>query len=83
MSCTACKIFTLLSCVDSGVQALYFYCVALQRRSDSMAALAEDHLNDVLSNAGAIATAAAAGLWSHGWCVPIRGAPVTAWRINI
>ncbi len=34
-----------------------------------MAALAEDHLNDVMSNAGAIATAAVASLWSHGWCV--------------
>lgn len=49
------------------VQALYFYCVALRRRSDSMAAMAEDHLNDVMSNAGAIVTAGIAGAWSKGW----------------
>jgi divalent metal cation (Fe/Co/Zn/Cd) transporter len=52
-----------LSCA----QLLYFWCAALQKRSDSMAALAEDHLNDVMSNAGAIVTAGVASLWSHGW----------------
>ena len=26
---------------------LYFYCVRLKHRSDSMGALAEDHINDV------------------------------------
>ena len=49
------------------MQLLYFWCAALQKRSDSMAALAEDHLNDVMSNAGAIVTAGVASLWSHGW----------------
>ena len=47
--------------------AAVLWCAALQKRSDSMAALAEDHLNDVMSNAGAIVTAGVASFWSHGW----------------
>lgn len=39
---------------------LYFYCIAYADRSPSIAALSEDHRNDILSNTSAIITAALA-----------------------
>ena len=52
---------------------LYYYCKQF-KDSDSLAALAEDHLNDVLSNLAAIVTASIAAhirkLW---WIDPIGG----------
>ncbi len=56
-------MFVVLGVATFFKLALYYYCVRLAGRSDSMAALAEDHLNDVLSNAGAIVTAAVASVW--------------------
>ena len=54
--------------------ALYFYCVRLRDKSDSMGALAEDHLNDVFSNTAAIVIAVIAVLWRRGWWVdPVGG----------
>ena len=44
---------------------LYFLCISLRHRSDSMAALAEDHANDVASNIGAI-VAAVVAVHVHG-----------------
>lgn len=38
----------------------YVLCIALASKSDSMVALAEDHLNDIMSNVGAAVTAAVA-----------------------
>ncbi|KAF8066373.1 hypothetical protein HT031_002697 [Scenedesmus sp. PABB004] len=49
-------------------------CAALQGRSDSMLALAEDHLNDIFSNLTAIATAVLAGVLPGGWWVDPSGA---------
>ncbi|GAB4819696.1 hypothetical protein N2152v2_006742 [Parachlorella kessleri] len=48
---------------------LYFYCNWLKRHSDSMEALAEDHINDVASNLGAIGAAVVTKLWPEGWWV--------------
>ncbi|WIA22975.1 hypothetical protein OEZ85_001333 [Tetradesmus obliquus] len=41
-------------------------CAALQSKSDSMLALAEDHLNDIMSNLCAIVTAVLAGVVANG-----------------
>lgn len=43
---------------------LYLYCIVINRaiNSDMIAALSEDHLNDVISNLMAIVTAAVAGM---------------------
>lgn len=48
---------------------LYFYCAALKSKSDSMEALAEDHINDVASNLGALAAAGVVSVWPAGWWV--------------
>lgn len=49
-------------------------CAALQAKSDNMLALAEDHLNDILSNVCAIITAIAAGAVAGGWWIDPAGA---------
>ncbi|WIA22973.1 hypothetical protein OEZ86_009896 [Tetradesmus obliquus] len=49
-------------------------CAALQSKSDSMLALAEDHLNDIMSNLCAIVTAVLAGVVANGWWVDPVGA---------
>ena len=63
---------------------LYFYCVAVKGKSDSINALAEDHLNDVMSNVAAMATAILAFEWKKGWWVDATGAILIAvyiiWR---
>ncbi len=56
-------MFAILGAATLLKLGLYFLCVRLAGRSDSMVALAEDHLNDVFSNAGAIITAAVASVW--------------------
>lgn len=48
---------------------LFLYCNSLKARSDSIAALAEDHFNDVLSNLGAIVATLVIQLWPKGWWV--------------
>jgi cation diffusion facilitator family transporter len=52
---------------------LYFYCSFVNKRvsSDILAALAEDHLNDVFSNLGAVGTAAIATNTSAWWMDPV------------
>lgn len=49
--------------------ALYFYCLKFSKQSDSVNALAEDHLNDVASNLAAIITASIAGHIKKLWYV--------------
>jgi divalent metal cation (Fe/Co/Zn/Cd) transporter len=44
-------------------------CNALKSKSDSMVALAEDHLNDIMSNLAALAGAAATTLVVGGWWI--------------
>ncbi|KAK9868820.1 hypothetical protein WJX84_006295 [Apatococcus fuscideae] len=53
---------------------LYLYCVALKGRSDSMLALAEDHLNDIMSNVTAIVCGAIASNYRNIWWLDPAGA---------
>ncbi|KAK9828197.1 hypothetical protein WJX74_002590 [Apatococcus lobatus] len=53
---------------------LYLYCVALKSRSDSMLALAEDHLNDIMSNITAIVCGAIASNYRKVWWLDPTGA---------
>mmetsp|Transcript_15713 Transcript_15713/g.16456 ORF Transcript_15713/g.16456 Transcript_15713/m.16456 type:complete len:336 (+) Transcript_15713:28-1035(+) len=53
---------------------LYFYCQMLNYNSDTLAALAEDHLNDVMSNATAIVTASLAIFYTKYWYIDQIGA---------
>lgn len=57
---------------------LWLFCLKLNEtiQSDMISALAEDHLNDVISNTCAIATAAAAFHISGGWWIDPTGAIV-------
>lgn len=58
--------------------ALFFYCNWLKGRSDSMEALAEDHINDVASNLGAVLAAVVTKWWPSGWWVDAVAAIVIA-----
>lgn len=66
-------MYVILGSGTAAKLLLFFYCKQFSG-SDSVAALAEDHLNDVLSNLAAIATASIAAhvrkLW---WTDPIGG----------
>jgi hypothetical protein len=53
-------LYVILGVATGMKLALYFYCEVLSKRSSTALALAEDHWNDVLSNAMAILTAAIA-----------------------
>lgn len=53
---------------------LYFYCRMLNYNSDTLTALAEDHLNDVMSNSTAIVTASIAMYYIDYWYVDQIGA---------
>lgn len=56
---------------------------SVQSRSDSMGALAEDHLNDVVSNAGAIITATIAYKVPGAWFIdPIGAIVISLWIIS-
>lgn len=55
---------------------LWMYCIRLKGRSDSVAALAEDHLNDVMSNGAALVAAMLADRWRRAWWVDAGGAVV-------
>ena len=78
---------TLMLYVILGVAAglkviLYAYCVALQKQSESMLALAEDHRNDIMSNVVAILTGAAASWWHEGWWIdPVGGILISLYII--
>ena len=61
---------------------LYLYCVALQKQSETMMALAEDHRNDIMSSLTAILTGAVASWWSKGWWVdPVGGILISVYII--
>ena len=54
--------------------ALFVYCRALQHKSDSIMALAEDHRNDIISNSAAIACGAVASYSRKLWYIdPVGG----------
>lgn len=62
--------------------ALFSLCSALRDKSASALALAEDHFNDILSNSGAIATAAAASMYPKLWYIdPIGGGIIALYII--
>lgn len=69
--------------VAAGLKVLlYLYCVALQKQSESMLALAEDHRNDIMSNVVAILTGAAASYWREGWWIdPVGGILISLYII--
>ncbi|KAJ1382250.1 hypothetical protein B484DRAFT_411505, partial [Ochromonadaceae sp. CCMP2298] len=53
--------------------ALWWYCIKINENinSDTVGALAEDHLNDVISNSAAIVTAAVAYHTPYWWADPL------------
>ncbi len=59
---------------------LWIYCLHLNKsvRSDTVGALAEDHFNDVLSNIGAVATAAIAYNTVAWWFDPVGAIIISA-----
>ena len=69
--------------VAAGLKVLlYGYCVALQKQSESMLALAEDHRNDIMSNVVAILTGALASWWHEGWWIdPVGGILISLYII--
>merc|ERR1719238_849382 len=61
---------------------LFILCSTLKDHSASALALSEDHFNDVLSNSGAIATAAAAARYPKMWYIdPIGGGVIALYII--
>lgn len=60
---TTLLMFALLGGCTIAKGILYLYCIYINRsiNSDTISALSEDHLNDVISNLMAVATAAVAG----------------------
>ena len=69
-------MYVILGCATAIKVALWFYCVALQDKSDSVMALAEDHRNDILSNMGAIACGIGASMSRKVWWIDPAGAIV-------
>lgn len=62
-------MFGIIAGGSAAKLALFFLCNALKGQSDSMAALAEDHINDVASNLGAMLAAGVVKFWPGGWWV--------------
>ncbi|GMH32244.1 hypothetical protein BSKO_00078 [Bryopsis sp. KO-2023] len=77
-------MYTILGAVVGLKTVLYLMCFVLRNLSDSTMVLAEDHLNDVLSNTVAIAAAAIATnvkpktLW---WIDPVGGILISAYIV--
>ena len=67
-------MYVILGSGTAAKLVLYYYCKQFQD-SDSLAALAEDHLNDVLSNIAAIITASIAAHIRKLWWVDPIGKP--------
>lgn len=59
-------MYIILGSASVSKLALHTYCRALAK-NPIMTALAEDHLNDVMSNVGAVAGAVTASMWDKGW----------------
>jgi len=68
-------MYVILGSGTAAKLALYYYCKQF-KDSDSIAALAEDHYNDVLSNVAAIVTASIAAHIRKWWWVDPAGAIV-------
>jgi len=63
---------------------LYIYCYPLQKLSDAMKAVTEDHLNDIISNVAALAAALIAFYVpgnSAWWVDPVGGVVISLWII--
>jgi len=65
-------MYVILGSGTAAKLALYYYCKQF-KDSDSIAALAEDHYNDVLSNVAAIVTASIAAHIRKWWWVDPAG----------
>lgn len=63
------SMFAILLLGSAMKLGLYWYCNWLKGSSDSMGALAEDHINDVFSNLGALLAAGVVKVWPAGWWV--------------
>lgn len=61
-------MYAILGAATVSKLLLYMYCRSLTK-NPIMTALAEDHLNDVMSNVGALAGAVTASSWGPGWWV--------------
>ena len=70
--------------VTAAAYDMYLLLLMMMLLPDAMVALAEDHLNDILSNMAAVATAGIAGYWAEAWWVDPAGAIVISlyilWR---
>lgn len=77
-------MYSILGAATALKLICYLQCIALASKSDSMVALAEDHLNDILSNVAAAVTAAAAVQIDNAWwCDPVGAILISAyilWR---
>ncbi|PRW57612.1 CDF membrane isoform A [Chlorella sorokiniana] len=71
-------MFAILLLGSAMKLSLYWYCNWLKGSSDSMGALAEDHINDVASNLGALLAAVVVKAWPEGWWVDGAAAIVIA-----
>lgn len=60
---------------------LFWYCSSLKEHSDSVGVLAEDHLNDVMSNLAAMLAALITHLWHAAWWADASGAIVISLAI--
>ena len=67
-------MYAILGAATAVKILLWLYCVALQHKSDSVMALAEDHRNDILSNATAIACGIGASSSRKVWWIDPAGA---------
>ncbi len=69
--------------VAAGLKVLlYAYCVVLQKQSESMLALAEDHRNDIMSNVVAIVTGGIASYHHDAWWIdPLGGILISLYII--
>ena len=74
-------MYAILGAATAIKIALYLYCVALQHKSDSILALAEDHRNDILSNATAIACGIGASQSRKVWWIDPVGAILISFYI--
>ena len=75
--------YCILGAATLSKLCLFFLCAALKGQSASALALSEDHFNDVLSNSGAMATAAAASRYPEMWYIdPIGGGLIALYIIG-
>jgi divalent metal cation (Fe/Co/Zn/Cd) transporter len=78
------KTFSLIWACTFAKGALFLYCrhINTVAQSDTVGALAEDHLNDVMSNFMAIVTAMIAGTMPKYWWMDAMGAIAISGNIS-